>query len=125
MSDVSTNLKHVRKEAMGMLETIEKVRGRKYAASVHSLLLIQQIAKLTSFATHELDGPRPELAATLRHAVPEILTQLGMAVARITDFGEEHWKDIVGDVESIDESVDRLAHSAIDAARSGKEFGER
>lgn len=123
MSDIGQNLKSVKAEAMGMLETIEKVRGRQYAASVHSLLLIHQIAKLTSVMARGLDEHHPELSMAGRAAMPEMLTQLGLAIAKITGFGDERWKEIIADVESMDESVDRLANSAITAAKQGKEFG--
>lgn len=123
MSDMGQNLKFVKEEAMGMLDTIEKVRGRQYAASVHSLLLIHQIAKLTSVMTRGLDEHHSELAMAGRVAMPEMLTQLGLAIAKITGFSDAYWKDIIADVESIDESVDRLANTAITAAKNGKDFG--
>lgn len=123
MSEIGKNLKSVKEEAMGMLETIERVRGRQYAASAHSLLLIHQIAKLTSVMARGLDEHHPELAMAGRAAMPEMLTQLGLAIAKITGFSDERWKEIIADVESIDENVDRLANSAINAAKSGQEFG--
>lgn len=123
MSDIGQNLKSVREEAKSMLDTIERVRGRQYAASVHCLLLIHQIAKLTSVMTRGLDEKHPELAMAGRAAMPELLTQLGLSIAKITGFGDDHWKQIIADVESMDESVDRLANTAIAAAKNGKDFG--
>lgn len=123
MSELGKNLKSVKAEAMGMLETIERVRGRQYAASAHCLLLIHQIAKLNGMMGRALDEHEPQLASAVRTAMPEMLTQLGLAVAKITEFGDERWKEIIADVESIDDSVDRLANSAIRAANSGKKFG--
>lgn len=123
MSRLSENMKSVKAEAKSMMETLEKVRGRHYAASVHCLLLIQQIAKLTGVMVTHLEEDHPDLAIASRQAMPEVLTQLGLAISKISNFSEEYWKQIVADVDKMDESMDRLANSAIDAANNGRGFG--
>lgn len=122
-ADLTDNLTEVRKEAMGMLKTISKVKGKKYAAAVQTLLLIKQVAEISGLMCQLVREQNESMAEAFSHALSKSLGDIGYSLPTLTDYGDDDFAEIVKDVEALSENVSHLVNSAVQSYRSGAGFG--
>lgn len=116
------NFKHVKREASEMLDSIAQVKGKRHGEYVHTLLLVRQLSEVVNIIA---TGKVPQ------HLMPKIMEQYGEAVSSILSMYHEasgmpdcEVDGLLKEADTIFENTNRLAVSAIHAAREGQAFGD-
>ena len=106
-----------------MLSTIRKVRGKKYADAVQTLLLLKQVADIGFLLCNVVAAEREDVAEACGESLTHCLSEIGCNFAKLNSFGIDEWNDIVRDADTLSDNVSHLLHSAVAAHQSGTKFG--
>lgn len=118
------NLNTVRAEVQVILNNIEEVKGTRYRTLLSALLLTNNLVEITGTMEHFCEAD-PETLSKLRDTFINILhCQLSelLSLARVKDKDVEQ---AMLDATRIGESMHGMAHRAVNAALTGKKFGDQ
>lgn len=122
-NDLEKNVKEIRDEARQMLNTIKKVRGKRYSDAVQTLLLIKQVADISFMLCSIVSDEREDLAQACGSSLEHCLSEIGCNFAKLTNFETDEWSEIVRDANALSDSVSHLLRSAVAAHQGGSDFG--
>lgn len=122
-SELMKNLGEVKDEARAMLNTLESVKGPHYATTVRSLLLIKQIAQISSLACEEAANSNSALAAACANGLSQSLCVVASSLQEIGQLTDEEWSSMTKDAIALGASADRLMRTAVETSNAGSGFG--
>lgn len=122
-SELMKNLGEVKDEARAMLNTLESVKGPHYATTVRSLLLIKQIAQISSLACEEAANSNRDVAAACANGLSQSLCVVASSLQEIGQITDEEWMSMTKDAIALGASADRLMRTAVETSNTGSGFG--
>jgi hypothetical protein len=124
-SELIKNLGEVKEEAHSMLNTLRAVKGPAYAQTVHSLLLIKQVASISGMLCGAASKANKPLASVCGNSLSDALQVIASSLQEIGQISDEEWAALTKDAMAMSASVDGLLQVAVDTASTGSGFGGR
>lgn len=121
---VFENLRSVKKEALEILDNVEKVRGKRYRYFLSSMLLTTNMVEILH-AMEEFGGDGGGVREKLRECFLHCLHQQMTHMFRAADVSDDDVENLVKDAEKIHLSINGLAHKAFETGMSGGMFGDQ
>lgn len=123
MDEVRKNLNAVKSEAKEMLRTMTAIKGEKYTETVRVLLLVKQVADITSLLCDAAGESNPDMASACAMALSQSLTTIAMTQRIVGAVEEDEWTAMLRDTDALIGNVSSLMKTAVDAGRTGQSFG--
>lgn len=118
------NLRTVKREAMDILDNVEKVRGKRYREFLAAMLLTTNLVEISQ-AMQDFRHGGEEVMDKLRECFFACLHQQMAHMFTAAGAQEGEIESLVRDAEKIHDSIYGLASKAVETGIKGNEFGER
>lgn len=121
--DFAKSLGAIKVEALGMLETIGNIKGRKHAEVVHACILAEQLCMIGRFMKECSDDSAAPVMGAIEKAIDGMVGKIMNYYVASVGFSDYQMSEVMNDMAMILSSTEKLMQTASDMADRGQTMG--